>query len=401
MKSLLLIFSAVALVMSGCGSGNAKEEATTEVVTAPLTVQVAPVETRSVERSISVTGSLHPDEAAVVSNEVAGVLEAIRVDFGQPVRKGQVIAELDKVELKLQLDRTKAALARTLAGIGLSPDQAGETPETTPAIRQAQAQLENARTKYESASKLVKTGDVASDRYVEIEKAYNAAEAALDGARHELRVVLANVQSLRAEVALAEKRLEDATIRAPFDGTIQERLAAPGEYLRQNTPIIRLVKAYPLRLRVDIPETAAAAVRRGTGLTFRTDAFPGEVFEATVSDVNPSLDVRSRTLTAEARITQRDGQLRPGMFVQVEMVMERDAEIVVVPRKAIRAVAGLNKLFTVEDGRAVERKVILGKEYSGWVEVRDADFGPGEMVALDHLAELVNGMGVKPIQTGS
>jgi len=362
----------------------------------PLAVRVARAESRLVERSIDVTGTLLAEETATVSNEVPGRLAEIKVDFGQRVRKGEVIAELDKREFRLQLDRARGALAQALARIGLEPGQEDVVPETTPAIRQAQAMLDDARTKYESAARLVKTGDVAHDRFVEIEKAYHARQAALDAARHELRVVLANIRTLRAEVALAQKRLNDATIRAPFDGAVTERLASAGEYLRQNSPIVRLVKTYPLRLRVDVPESAADAVHPGSELRFTTDAIPGAEFRAVVREVNPSLDLRSRTLTAEARLRKRDERLRPGMFVRVKLVVERNAPIVVVPREAVETVAGLSKIFVIRDGKAVEQKIRPGREIDGWVEVRGADLRPGEMVAVSGLPELVNGVAVAP-----
>jgi RND family efflux transporter MFP subunit len=330
-----------------------------------------------------------------VSNEIDGLLAEVRVDFGQQVRKGQILAELDKRELELGCERARAALAQALARIGLTPEQQDVIPETTPAIRQAQAQLDNWQTKAVSATRLVKTGDIANERFVEIEKGYSAAEAALDAARHELRVSLATIRSLKAEVKMAEKRLTDATLRAPFDGAVAERLASPGEFLRQNTPIVKLVKTYPLRLRVDIPETAAGAVSIGTTLSFTTDAIAGERFQAVVREVNPSLDARSRSLAAEARLIARDGRLRPGMFVQVELVVQRDATVVVVPKEAIRRVAGLTKLFAIENGAAVERKVTLGRELDGWVEVRDEKVRAGEAVAVTGLAELTGGATVQ------
>ncbi|MCP5117521.1 MAG: efflux RND transporter periplasmic adaptor subunit, partial [bacterium] len=288
-----------------------------------------------------------------------------------------------------------ASLAQALAQIGLTPGEVDVVPETTPQIRQAQAQLDDARTKYESAAKLVKTGDIASDRHVEAEKAYRAREAALDAARHGLRTSLANIQALRAEVKLAEKRLDDATVRAPFNGAVADRMASPGQYLAKNAPIARLVKTYPLRLRVDIPESAAGAVRVGTDLTFVTDAFRGEEFRAVVREVNPSLDARSRSLSAEARLSVRDGRLRPGMFIQVKLVVERDAEVLVVPADAIQTVAGLTKIFVIRDGRAVEQKIIRGAEIDGWVEVRGAQFRAGEPVAVEQLGQLTDGAAVR------
>ncbi len=383
------------MVLASCGADSPPERVEAAASgPEPLLVEVARAETRQLERAISVTGSLQPDETVTVSNEVAGKLAAVHVDFGQRVRPGQVVAELDKRELELQLERARAALAQALARVGLSPGQEDVIPESTPSIRQAEAQLEDARTKYESAARLVKTGDIARDRFTEIEKAYQARRAALDAARHELRVALANIEALKAEVALAEKRLGDATIRAPMEGAVTERLAAPGQYLRENTPIVRLVKTFPLRLRVDVPESAAASVGIGTTLTFATDAIPGERFHAVVRQLDPSLDPRSRSLVVEARLVRDDERLRPGMFVQVRLVVARAETVTVVPKEAVQTVAGLTKIFAIRDGRAVERKVSLGREAGGWVEVRGTDIHPGEPVAVSRLSELVDGAAV-------
>jgi RND family efflux transporter MFP subunit len=402
-RSVLALLSALWLWMAiapGCRSRTSQSGVEAASAPAdPAEVRVARAESRRVARSISVTGSLAADETVTVTNEVAGRLEVIRVDFGQRVRAGEVIAELDRRELQLQLDRARASLAQALARVGLAPGQEEVIPQTTPTIRQAQAMLEDARTRYESAAKLVQTGDIAADRFVEIEKAYRAREASLDAARHELETSLAAIRALRAEVRLAEKRLADATVRAPMDGYIAERMASPGQYLRENTPIVTLVKPHPLRLRVEVPESASAAVRVGTELRFTTDAIPGAEFGAVVRQLNPALDPRSRSLTAEARLTASDERLRPGMFVQVKLVIERAVEVVVVPREAVYSVAGLNKVFLVRDGRAVERRVRLGTGFDGWVEVRDGAVSPGELVALSRLGELVDGAAVRPEQS--
>ena len=125
------------------------------------------------------------------------------------------------------------------------------------------------------------------------------------------RTLIANVQALKAEVKLAQKRLNDATVRAPFDGAVQEKLVSPGAYLKENTPILTLMKTNPVRLRVDLPESAAGSVHVGTNLTFTTDAAPGDTFTAIVRELNPSLDQKSRTLTAEARLARNDARFGP------------------------------------------------------------------------------------------
>ncbi len=396
MRVLWSLWAVVALLAAGCGNkqSGARQEANGGRPE-PVPVRVVPAETRRVARTLSLTGSLLPDETVQLSSEVAGRVAEIRVDFGQRVRKGEIVAELDKREFTLQLERARAALAQALARIGLDPSREEVVPETTPAIRQAQAALEDARARYESAQRLVKTGDIAQQRFIEIEKAYQAREAALEAARHELRMQLAAIQALRAEVRLAEKRLADATVRAPFDGAVTARLVSPGQYLRENAPIVTLVKTHPLRLRVEIPETAAAQVRVGSTLRFTTDAAPGAEFEAVVRELNPALEARSRSLTAEARILGNDPRLKPGMFVQVRLRVAEDASVVAVPREALYQVAGLTKVFTVREGRAVEHKITPGAEVAGWAEVPADVIRPGDLVVVSGQAVLVNGTPVR------
>jgi RND family efflux transporter MFP subunit len=384
------------LLISGCGTrSQTNVEAASKTNAAPVTVQVAIAETRRLGRSVSVTGTLQADETVSVSSEVAGRLAEVRYDFGQTVHQGDVIAQLDKRELALQCDRARAALDQALAAIGLDPKQVDVTPDSTPAIRQAKAQMEDARFKFDVAARLYKTGDVSEERFIEAEKGLHARQAAYEASRDGLRTQLATVQALRAEVRLAEKRLNDATVRAPFDGQIEARLVSPGQYLRENTPIVTLVKSWPLRLRAEIPESAAAEVRSGTTLTFTTDAAPGARFHARVTELNPTLDPRSRSLAAEARLTDRDPRLRPGTFVQVQLTLSQDAAAVMVPQAALYQLAGLSKVFTVRDGRVTENKVTPGEEIGGWVEIPDGNVHAGDRVAVSDLPNLVDGLAVR------
>ena len=396
MKSIALFTFSLFLFLSGCGKRDRQVEAASRAAALPApTVRVAIAESRQLGRTIFVTGSLQPDETVSVSSESAGRLAEVRCDFGQAVRKGAVLAEIDKREFLIQQERAKAALAQALARIGLDPRQEEVQPDSTPAIRQAKAQMEDARFKYENAARLVKTGDISQERYIELEKTLHARDAAYEAARDDLRTQLANILAFRADVRLAEKHLADATVRAPFDGEVAARLVSPGQYLRENTPILTLVKSFPLRLRAEIPESAAAEIRPGRTLTFATDAAPGGEFHARVTELNPTLDPHSRSLTAEARLTDRDSRLRPGMFVRVQLALAADAPAVVVPKEALYQIAGLTKVFTVRDGRVVENKITPGRQSDQWIEVPSDRIHPGDQVALTRLAMLVDGAEVQ------
>jgi RND family efflux transporter MFP subunit len=382
---------AIPLIVALAGCGAKREAVEAAPKPQPLAVKTLAAATRHVDRVISVTGSLNPDETVNVSFEVAGRVSAIHTDFGQVVHKGDMLAELDKQEYQLQVDRTRAALNQALARLGLTPGQENTPPDSTPAMRQAQAQADDARFKAENAAKLVKSGDISQERFTELEKAYHARQAAFEMTRDDMRVQWANMDSLRADLKLSQKHLSDTVVRAPFDGAITQKLVSPGQYIKENTTVLTLVKSNPLRLLADLPESAAGEIRTGSTLTFTTDAIPDKAFHAVVRELNPSLDAKSRSLTVEARLSESDERLRPGMFVQVQLVTSRNAQVVVIPTQAIYTVAGLTKVFVIRDGHAVECRVAPAQIHDGWMEVPADQIQAGEMVAVSNLPALVNG----------
>ena len=391
MKRVVCTLLPAVLLLTACSK---KDKPAVEAASAkpadPVAVRTALAEARTIDRIVSVTGSLNPDETVTVTSEVAGRVSRILADFGQPVRQGQVLVELDKQELQFQLDRAKANLAQAQARLGLEPGQP-EKVETTAAMRQTWAQMEDARTKYENARKLVATGDISQERFTELEKAFRARQAGFDQMKDEMRTQMVGLDGLRADIAVAQKKVNDATVRAPFNGSVSQKLVSPGQYTNANTPLLTVVKTNPMRLRVDLPETASASVHIGSTLRFRTDAIPGKTFAAVVRELNPALDAKSRSLTAEARFAQSDPLLRPGMFVQVEMVLAADTQVVAVPKRAIYTVAGLTKMFVIRDGKAVELKVTTGQDLGDFVEVPGESVKVGEPVAVSALTQLTNG----------
>jgi RND family efflux transporter MFP subunit len=392
MKTMILL--ATSLLLAACGKKDAPVQAAAKAEP-PLAVKTAAVESREVERTLQLTGSLVPDDTINVVFEIPGHINSIAVDFGQTVRKGQVLAELDRAELTLQLERAKSAVNQALARMGLEPGQAEATPDSTPAIRQAQAQMEDAWTKFDSAQKLYKSGDISQQRFIEMEKAFQARQAALQAQKDDLRMQLASIGALRADVGLVEKRLRDTVLRAPFDAIVSARAAAPGQYVKEGATILTLVKSYPLRLRVEVPESDIASAKIGTTLTFTTDAAPGTEFHAVVRQLNPTLDAKSRTLVAEARPLENDPRLRPGSFVQVKLATRNTQEAKFVPKGAVFYIAGLTKVYVLRHGKAVEMRFQPGVELDGWVEAPVEQLKVGERVAVSNLDALFDGRAVQ------
>lgn len=317
------------------------------------------------ERTVEIVGALFPDEEVQVSNDAAGYLEKVHVDFGSEVKQGQVLAELDKQEIASRLEQRRAERA------------------------QARSALADAQSKFESAQQLIKTGDIPQQRFTELEQGYQSR--------------LAQVRAADAQVEIAEKALRDATIRSPFAGTVSNKLVSAGQYVRDKTPLLVLVKDATLRLRGRLPESAAGAARVGMDVTFTSEALPGKTFRARISEIGAALDPQSRTLTVEAKVPNPERLLKPGMFAKITVTTDARSRAVMVPRQAIYEFAGLTKLFLVNGNQVEELQVQTGIVDDKFVEVRHDKLKAGDMIAVSKLSELRNGEQVRPgaVQTAA
>jgi len=153
---------------------------------------------------------------------------------------------------------------------------------------------------------------------------------------------------------------------------------------------VTLVRTNPLRLRVDIPETYASFVRVGQTITLTTEAFPDRTFTGRVARIGASLNEQTRALTVEAQVANPGNQLRPGMFAKSQLVTNRAGTAVMIPTKAVYTVAGLNKVFVIENGKAAERLVKTGVTDGELIEILDG-IKEGEQVATSNVDKLQQG----------
>jgi RND family efflux transporter MFP subunit len=155
-----------------------------------------------------------------------------------------------------------------------------------------------------------------------------------------------------------------------MDGAVSERQASVGQYLAAGAPVVTLVCVDPLRLRLAVPEREAGAVHIGqtVELTVEGDSvkYPGRV-----ARLSPSIAENNRTLMIEAEVPNEKGLLRPGSFAKADIVIKAGQEIVTAPRDSIVTFAGIQKIFTVVEGKAVEKRVRTGRRIGEQVEVTE------------------------------
>jgi RND family efflux transporter MFP subunit len=174
----------------------------------------------------------------------------------------------------------------------------------------------------------------------------------------------------RAELAMAQQNRQDAVLKAPFVGVIQERLVAPGSYVNVGQPVATLVRIDPLRFRAGVPERAAARVSVGQAVRVFLEGQANAV-ETQISRISPTLDVSSRSLTIEADIDNKSGQWRSGLFAEGEILVDADQHTLAVPITSVVTFGGVEKVWTVKDNQAQPRPIRTGRRDAKFLEVLD------------------------------
>jgi RND family efflux transporter MFP subunit len=396
----LALLGAVLLSISGTGCGNDTKSASAAGRAKgqePHQVRVVAAVTGQLPRTVTVTGTLAADEEVVAGFKVAGRVSEIAVDLGSPVRKGQVLARLDPTDFRLRVEQAEAALRQVRAGLGLPRDGSVETvdPEKTALVREAGAVLEEARLNRDRTAQLWEKKYISRSEADAAQSRLLVAESRYQAALEEIR----NRQELLAErsssLALARQQLADAVLTAPIDGAVRERRVSVGEYLAAGAPVFALVRIHPLRLRVAVTERDAPSVRVGQTVQVRVEGDPA-AHSGRVARLSPSIREQNRTLIVEAEVPNRDGRLRPGSFARAEIVVEADRTAVMVPISAVVTFAGLEKVFVVKDGKALEKRIRTGHRAGDRVEILEG-VASGDPVVTDP-GNLVGGMPVTVIR---
>jgi membrane fusion protein (multidrug efflux system) len=173
---------------------------------------------------------------------------------------------------------------------------------------------------------------------------------------------------------LADKKLRDTKILAPFDGYVKDRNVTIGQYLKVQTaggsPVMTIVNVDPIRARLKVPEKMAAWVPVGQIVTLSVEAYPDRSFSGKVWRINPSVDPQTRTFDAEALIDNRQGALKPGFFVKANIPSTKVDRVVFVPQTALSYAYGIYKVYAItKQNRLKEREVKLGDRFGEDVEI--------------------------------
>ncbi len=313
-------------------------------------IRTAPVERRILAAELSTTGQVDFDQTrlAHVSPRISGRVHRVHAVLGQEVGAGQALAEIDSIEL----GQAKAAFL------------------------QAKAREELARKSFDRAQSLLADRIASEQEVLEAEATLREATAELQTAEETLRLYGLSQSRIDA-LTYEDRRAAIYPLRAPFAGTVVERHVTLGELVTPERNLFTLADLSRVWIWIDVYQRDLGGVHLEDEARARVDAFPGEVFAGKVSYLSAQVDSDTRTVRARIDVDNADGKLRPGMFVEVELIDPhvRKGDVaqspsLVVPDSAVVRDGEEYLVFAAAGERRYERRdVQTGQKSGGFVEI--------------------------------
>ncbi|MGA9234820.1 MAG: efflux RND transporter periplasmic adaptor subunit [Desulfobacterales bacterium] len=315
----------------------------------PVTTAIARKETW--ESLLTAVGSLEAVQGVIVTAELSGKVERIGFEPGTKVKTGELLVQQDISAENAQLRAAEASL--TLAKIDL-----------------------------ERKSKLLAQKTISRSEY--------------DSAEAQFKEAAAQADNIRAAI-------KKKTIRAPFDGRLGIRLVNIGQVLKEGDAIVSLQSIDPIFVNFSLPQQQLAQVNSGFTVQVTTDALPGQVVDGKITAINPQVDAATRNIQMQATVANPEERLRPGMFVNVAVVLPARQNVLAIPATAVLYAPYGDSVFVVEEkkeekngqpGQVVRQKFVrLGDKKGDYVAIVSG-LEEGDTVVSTGVFKLRNGQSV-------
>jgi RND family efflux transporter MFP subunit len=394
---LIWVLSALTL-MAGCRGAASTEPATTSPAdTGPVATAVTVAVERPISRYITVTGTLAAQEQADVAAEIAGRIVATPVERGTRVEAGSTLVRIAEAEVRAQADEAGANAAQLEARLGLAGGGTFDM-DRVPEVANARAAAELAQSDFDRARLLLERKLLPQADFDRSRAQSDAAQRQFDIARNNAEQQYQALVGARARMAMAQKALSDAVVRAPFEGIVDERLVSVGDYVVRGTTVASVMRTTPLRVALTVPGQYLSSIAVGRSVTLEVDAYPGRTFTGEIRYVSPAVRADSRALVIEAVVPNESGELKPGLFATARIEQATRTPAVLVPSRAIRTDASVARMFVVsQTGTAEERIVTTGQTVGDLIEITSG-ITAGDRVAASNVAQIADGMQVTGVR---
>jgi RND family efflux transporter MFP subunit len=323
-----------------------------------MPVEVAEVRREDLAETLELTGTVKPWDEFAVSSEILGTVVAVHRDEGDWVKKGELLLELDRRKLELQLKSRKADLAR------------------------AEVELEFARKHLERGQALLSRGAISQSDVDNLEERVNLAAS--------------TVELSRLAIESVEEDLKDTKLFSPATGQISRRLISLGETANPAVVLFRLLQLDPVKVLTEITEPYLAEIRTDQEVQLKFDAFRDQGFVGRVHKIQPVAAVESGSFPLEIRIGNPRRRLQAGMIARITLQGKVFSDALVVPLESVVNTEGEDYVFVVDNGRA-HRRTIDVQERIGTRAIVEADLSAGDKVVIRGASNLTDGTPVELI----
>jgi membrane fusion protein (multidrug efflux system) len=313
----------------------------------PAFVSVAPVRTERVSQKHEAHGNARANESVDISSKTSNIVTAVMFRDGERVKRGQLLVQLDDAQTRADVAAAEAALAES-------------------------------ERLYNRSRELMATEALSKAQFDQLE---------------------ATLKANRARLEAAKARSEDTVIRAPFSGRVGLRRVSVGTLISPGAVITTLDDTSVIKLDFSVPENFLATLRVGLTVRASAPAFPGRAFAGKVASIDSRVDMNTRSVTVRALLSNEDGALRPGMFLNVSLAND-EREALIIPEQALTPEAERQFVFVVDDGKAARREVRIGNRRPGSVEVL-AGLNAGEFVIVEGTQKVRDGVPVRTTEVAA
>jgi len=341
-------YLAKVLISSSLLSKDSHKDVETEQSQIRIPVTIHKVSFHEFNNEISAVGSLKANETILLCSKIPGNIETIMVDIGDYVKKGQVLLHIDETNYALLVKQAEAAVDSTHA-----------------AIKQVQAQFEQAEKEYHRATNLLREKVIPQNRFDAAIMAYQSLQETLISAKGQSR-------QAKAALDLAKKQLIDTKLISPISGVIVDRNVEKGQAIAPSVMAMRILDQSKLKIDIDLPDTDYGQIGIGTPAKIIVDAFEDQVFIGKVTIINPKVDIRTRTFRVRIEMPNQDDKLVDGMFSTVHLEVNKRMALA-VPRDALQKLPGSGSyyVFSIEKDIVSKRMIKTGIIEDYYAEVLD------------------------------
>lgn len=343
MKRIILIAAAVLALASCAQKSSSKSDSKTPAGT-PAAAQVQSVKVQpAAKQDVKQDGVYSSTVQAFAVNNIApqsgSRIQKINVEVGDLVSKGQILAEMDRVQLD-----------------------------------QARLRLSNAETELARMKQLYEQGGLAQSDYEAQELNYKVSKSSY------------------------ENLLENTILRSPINGVVTARNYDRGDMYAMAQPIFTVQQIVPVKMLVGVSEADYTKVKKGDKVSLSVDALPGKTFSGSIQRIYPTIDPSTHTFNVEVQVLNTKRELRPGMYAKVNVNFGSNRNIVIPDAAVVRLQgSGQRHVFVVEDGVAVQKEVVLGRHFDSRYEILSG-LEEGEMVVVKGGSTLRSGVQVEVIE---